>query len=108
MKGSFVYQPFYDEIVAGTGCSQSNDTLQCLRGVDYDTLKAEVDKTKGVPGVQGLAFPFSSRVDGTFLTDLPQNLISQGSVANIPVISGNMDDEGTIYVLTLGDVKYVF
>ena len=31
-------QASYDALVAQTGCSGANDTLQCLREVDYDTL----------------------------------------------------------------------
>ncbi|KAH8834060.1 carotenoid ester lipase precursor [Flagelloscypha sp. PMI_526] len=80
-------QSAYDTIVAGCGCSGSADTLQCLR--------------EGVPGMPDMNFPFTARVDGNFLKDLPQNLIEQGSIANIPAMSGNMDDEGTIYTLAL-------
>ena len=31
-------QPYYDTLVAETGCSGVNDTLQCLREAPYDTL----------------------------------------------------------------------
>lgn len=31
-------QPYYDALVAETGCSGANDTLQCLREVPYDVL----------------------------------------------------------------------
>ena len=34
----------YDTLVAETGCSGAADTLQCLREVPFDTLKAAVDK----------------------------------------------------------------
>lgn len=36
-------QPYYDAIVEETGCSGASDTLQCLREVDYATLKAAAD-----------------------------------------------------------------
>lgn len=36
-------QPYYDALVKQTGCSGASDTLQCLREVDYATLKAAVD-----------------------------------------------------------------
>jgi len=41
-------QVFYDQIVRDTGCSGSTDTLQCLREVDYDTLKAAIDATPSI------------------------------------------------------------
>ncbi|KAG9308830.1 hypothetical protein JVU11DRAFT_11460 [Chiua virens] len=31
-------QPYYDALVAETGCSGATDTLQCLREVPYETL----------------------------------------------------------------------
>ena len=40
-------QDDYDSLVAQTNCTGAADTLQCLREVPYDTLKAVVDKTAG-------------------------------------------------------------
>lgn len=40
------------------------------------------------------------RVDGVFLTDNPQKLVAQGSVALIPVVSGCVDDKGTVLALS--------
>lgn len=50
-------QPYYDSIVEGTGCSGASDTLQCLRGVSYDSLKAAVDATPSIFSYQVLS-PF--------------------------------------------------
>lgn len=41
-------QADYDGLVAATGCSGASDTLQCLREVDYNTLKAAVDATPNI------------------------------------------------------------
>lgn len=41
-------QIYYDQIVRDTGCSGSTDTLQCLREVDYNTLKAAIDATPSI------------------------------------------------------------
>ncbi len=38
-------QNTYDDIVDDSGCSNSNDTLQCLREVPANVLKAAMDKT---------------------------------------------------------------
>ena len=40
-------QPYYDALVAETGCSGANDTLQCLREVPYDTLLNAVGQSPG-------------------------------------------------------------
>lgn len=41
-------QIYYDSIVADTGCSGAADTLQCLREVPYDKLKAAIDNTPSI------------------------------------------------------------
>ena len=41
-------QPYYDALVAKTGCAGAADTLVCLRGVPYTTLKAAVDASPGI------------------------------------------------------------
>ncbi|KAH7928749.1 alpha/beta-hydrolase [Leucogyrophana mollusca] len=90
-------QPYYDDLVLRTGCTGSPDTLGCLRSVDYDVLKAAVDKSPGVFSYQSLHLAWLPRADGVFLTEPPQHLVRQGSVANIPFVSGDCDDEGTLF-----------
>ncbi|KAF5385567.1 hypothetical protein D9757_006799 [Collybiopsis confluens] len=90
----------YDQIVAATGCSGSSDTLVCLRGVDFDTLKSAVDNTPSVFEYQSLNVAWLPRVDGVFLKDDPQKLVQAGQVAAIPIINGDCDDEGTLFALS--------
>ncbi|KAF9453334.1 alpha/beta-hydrolase [Macrolepiota fuliginosa MF-IS2] len=90
-------QVYYDSIVADTGCSGSADTLQCLRTVPYGTLKAAIDKTPSISAYQALRLAWLPRADGVFLTDHPQRLVQQGKIAPVPFITGNCDDEGTLF-----------
>ena len=41
-------QPYYDALVAETGCSGASDTLQCLREVPYETLLTAVNQLSGI------------------------------------------------------------
>jgi hypothetical protein len=41
-------QPYYDAIVAQTGCASSADTLACLRTVSYVDFKAAVDAVPNI------------------------------------------------------------
>ncbi|KAI0699094.1 carotenoid ester lipase precursor [Cytidiella melzeri] len=91
----------YDQLVDATGCSGSSDTLQCLREVPYATLKAAVDKSPALLGPTGLHLAYLPRADGVFLTDDPQRLVQEGKVANVPFVSGNNDDEGTLFTIAL-------
>lgn len=88
-------QQIYDDIVSHTGCSSSADTLACLRAAPYYKLLAAINTTPSIFSYQSLNLAYAPRVDGVFLTDTPHNLVLQGSVAKVPFVTGNCDDEGT-------------
>ncbi|KAI0790999.1 carotenoid ester lipase precursor [Abortiporus biennis] len=93
-------QKYYDALVTGTGCSGASDTLQCLRQVSYTKLKAAVDASPGIFSPQSLSLAWLPRADGNFLTANPQAMVSQGSVATVPFVTGDCDDEGTLFALS--------
>lgn len=43
-------QDQYDQLVSQSGCSAASDTLQCLREVDYDTLRAAMEASASLSG----------------------------------------------------------
>ncbi|KAM5535616.1 hypothetical protein V8D89_010783 [Ganoderma adspersum] len=92
-------QTEYDQLVQDTSCGNASDTLECLRALPYDTLKQAVDQSPGIISYESLRLSWLPRVDGRFLTDTPQNLVLQGSIAPIPHVSGNVNDEGTVFSL---------
>ncbi|PFH47077.1 hypothetical protein AMATHDRAFT_153021 [Amanita thiersii Skay4041] len=93
-------QQYYDDIVKRVGCSGAADTLQCLRTVPYSSLKAAIDASPSIFAYQSLKLAWLPRVDGVFLTDNPQQLLLQGKVANVPFVTGDCDDEGTLFSLS--------
>ncbi|KAI0804500.1 carotenoid ester lipase precursor [Irpex lacteus] len=97
-------QRTYDQLVAYAGCQNASDTLQCLREAPYDVLKAGMNASPSL--FSRLAFNISwvPRTDGVFLLDPPQQAVLKGAVANIPFVSGDCDDEGTIFSLSQGDI----
>ncbi|KAK0487104.1 carotenoid ester lipase precursor [Armillaria novae-zelandiae] len=92
-------QKYYDDIVVQTGCSGSNDTLACLRTVSYETLKAAIDNSPFIFDYQSLKLAWLPRADGVLFSDNPQRLVEQGKIANVPIVSGDCDDEGTLFSL---------
>jgi hypothetical protein len=46
---------------------------------------------------QSIALVWQPRADGYFLADDPQKLVRQGKVARIPFVTGDCDDEGTLF-----------
>jgi len=93
-------QKYYDAIVAQTGCSKASDTLSCLRTVPYSTLKKAVDASPSIFSYESLRLAYLPRADGVFLTDTPQHLVANGAVAKVPFITGDCDDEGTLFSLS--------
>jgi len=63
-------------------------------------LQAAIDSTPSLFSYQSLALAWGPRADGYFLTDDPQKLVQPGQVARIPFVSGECDDEGTLFSLS--------
>ncbi|CAI4211269.1 unnamed protein product [Parascedosporium putredinis] len=80
-------QDAYDSIVEAAGCSSTDDTLQCLRGLSASTLSDIFNKTTS-PG-------FGSVVDGEFLTQPRSELVKAGQFVSVPILIGTNFDEGT-------------
>ncbi|KII93361.1 hypothetical protein PLICRDRAFT_100054 [Plicaturopsis crispa FD-325 SS-3] len=94
-------QKYYDALVDETGCSGASDTLNCLRAVPYQVLLNAVNKSPSISSYQqSLILAWLPRADGIFLKDDIQALVASGSVARIPIVNGNCDDEGTLFSLS--------
>jgi len=57
--------------------------------------------------MQSAALAWLPREDGVFLTANPQQLVVSGSVADIPFVNGDCDDEGTEFSLSNANITYV-
>ncbi|KAF7300171.1 Carboxylic ester hydrolase [Mycena kentingensis (nom. inval.)] len=97
-------QKYYDQIVNQVGCSGASDTLACLRTVPFASLKAAQDATPFIFSYQSLILTWLPREDGKFLTANPQALVQQGKVSPIPFVTGDCDDEGTLFSLSTTNI----
>ncbi|KAL4869391.1 hypothetical protein BDV12DRAFT_84412 [Aspergillus spectabilis] len=86
-NGTDWHQPMYDRIVNEAGCSNSSDTLQCLRGIPFDSLYAVA--------YEGLEW--FGAVDGTLIKEYPQISITNGQLAKVPILLGSNTDEGVSF-----------
>ncbi|KAM5544351.1 hypothetical protein V8D89_002011 [Ganoderma adspersum] len=92
-------QPTFDQIVAGAGCARGDDAVACLRNVSVDVFSQALENT----AAQSTYFtnsPWLPRADGTFLALPPQRQLLAGRIADIPFVSGNDLDEGTLFSFT--------
>lgn len=103
-------QPQFDALANAVGCDDKGkelEKLQCLRSIPLEKLRAAVDATDGILSNKSLVLTWHPRADGKFLTDNPYKLIEQGKFSRVPLVTGNVDDEGTLFTLALmGDLFY--
>ncbi|KAF9035922.1 carotenoid ester lipase precursor [Panaeolus papilionaceus] len=90
----------YDRLVTQTGCTNTTSTLDCLRKVPFEKLKAAVDTFPDFFSYQSLVLSWQPTVDGVFLSESPNQLIPEGKIAQISVMSGMSEDEGTLFALS--------
>jgi acetylcholinesterase len=88
------WQPYFDSLVAKTGCAEAADHLTCLRELPAQTLNDVFNATTPLnvttPG-------FSAVIDGEFMTAQATELLREGKFAHVPLLLGNNFDEGTAY-----------
>ncbi|KAJ5112904.1 secreted lipase [Penicillium angulare] len=92
-------QAVYDSIVKEAGCNETNDTLACLRDLDYPTFLRATNSVPRWFSYNSVALSYLPRPDGTVLTDSPETLVKSGKYALVPFIIGDQEDEGTIFSL---------
>ena len=78
------FQPLYDDLTQTVGCSDAEDTLECLRAVAYEDLFEVLE-----------AQLYQPILDGTFFTRLPSESVSTGLIADVAILAGTNTDEGT-------------
>ncbi|KAJ7199617.1 carotenoid ester lipase precursor [Mycena pura] len=93
-------QPYYDELVAANNCTGQKDSLNCLRHIPLDAFKATVDKTPNVFSFSSVQNVWRPRIDGDIIVQNPLISVSEGLYAKIPIMTGDSDDEGTVFSLS--------
>ncbi|KAJ7765905.1 sterol esterase [Mycena maculata] len=97
-------QPHYDGLVAANNCTESADTLQCLKRVPFDDLMATVNRTTNIYSYSSMNNIWRPRVDGDVVVHNPLVSVTKGLYAKIPIMSGNSDDEGTLFALSTTNI----
>lgn len=97
-------QQTYDTVVANAGCSSANDSLECLRSVDYLTFLDSVNSISH--GILSLNLTYLPRPDpaDSFFSLSPEVSVLNGDYVKVPIIIGDQEDEGTLFNLSPTDV----
>ncbi|KIK43150.1 hypothetical protein CY34DRAFT_791987 [Suillus luteus UH-Slu-Lm8-n1] len=104
-------QRSYDFKVDETGCKESRDTLDCLRGVPEDvpsSCRGQDRRPLHLIKFRSVWLGCLARADGTFLSDNFQRLIQDGKIANVQFFTGLgvCDDEGTAFSFSTANITY--
>ena len=78
-----------------TGCTSATDTLECLRAAPYATLVGAVDTTPAITSPNGLDISWSISIDGDLMKKSLRQYVREGCYARVPILGGEVDDEGT-------------
>ncbi|KAJ6477296.1 sterol esterase [Mycena vulgaris] len=97
-------QSDYDSLVAASNCASSHDTLDCLRRVPFETLMAAVNETADVFSYRSLSLVWNPRIDGDVVVEDPLVSVSRGHYSKMPIMTGDTDDEGTFFSVTLANI----
>ncbi|KAJ9323564.1 hypothetical protein DTO027B5_4505 [Paecilomyces variotii] len=100
-------QLVYDTVVKNAGCSSANDTLECLRELDYTDMLNAANSVPGILSYHSVDLAYLPRPDGKVLTDSPDALVKQGKYAKVPFILGDQEDEGTIFALSQSNLTTI-
>ncbi|KAJ5248601.1 extracellular lipase [Penicillium chermesinum] len=97
-------QAVYDAVVKAAGCSESEDTLKCLRDLDYTTFLNAANSVPSIFSYSSIGLSYLPRPDGKILTQSPEVLAERGLFADVPFIVGDQEDEGTIFALKQSNI----
>ncbi|KAF8154970.1 carotenoid ester lipase precursor [Crassisporium funariophilum] len=97
-------QPSFDQLVANTNCTGSSNLIQCLRAVPFDALSTAMNQSPNIFSFMSLELAWQPTVDGQFLVRDPQVSIQRGLYAKIPLVTGDCDDEGTLFSLSTTNI----
>ena len=92
-------QAVYDQVVRAGDCEDASNSLECLRALEYPDFLNAVSSVPHLLSYNSLALSYVPRPDGHVLTDSLDVLASSGKYAAVPMISGNAEDEGTLFAL---------
>lgn len=79
-------QEQYDQIVDETGCGNSSDTLQCLRGLPFDDLNNVINATASTLFT-------NPAIDGDIIQGFASAALREGKFLKVPYLTGTNTDE---------------
>ncbi|KIK02646.1 hypothetical protein K443DRAFT_677378 [Laccaria amethystina LaAM-08-1] len=93
-------QQYFDQLVVDAGCQGFADPIACLRTLPFEKLGDAINQSPNLFSYQSLALAWGPSIDGLFIKRDPQESLIKGLYAKVPFVTGDCDDEGTIFSLS--------
>lgn len=93
-------QSAYNTVVNFTSCGGHTNTLECLRSAPYEVLVDAINHTRDLFQYSSLDNDWKPRIDNALWRKSSLCAVKQGLFANVPMIVGACDDEGTLFSLS--------
>lgn len=99
-------QEVYNTVVERAGCEKTNNTLECLRGLDAKILQESANSLTTEFKYSGANLPYLPRPDSSdsFFPVSPETAITSGKFAKVACLSGDVEDEGTLFAITQSNI----
>ncbi|KAF1810002.1 alpha/beta-hydrolase [Eremomyces bilateralis CBS 781.70] len=100
-------QAIFDQVVESAGCANAADSLACLRGLSYDDFLSAVTSVPNFVDSSSVNLSYLPRPDPSddFFPVSPETAIRSGAYAKVPLIIGDVKDEGTLFSLPQTDLS---
>ncbi|QIW95855.1 hypothetical protein AMS68_001373 [Peltaster fructicola] len=92
-------QAIFDTVAQNANCGTADDKLACLRALDYETFLTATESVPNLLGPRSLDLSYLPRPDpgDNFFSTSPDVQLLSGNFAKVPVIIGDLEDEGTLF-----------
>ncbi|KAF1988345.1 lipase 3 precursor [Aulographum hederae CBS 113979] len=99
-------QAIFDTVAKAAGCGIALDKLACLRRVPFAPLQRAVNSVPGIFSYSSLNLAYLPRPDpnDNFFSESPEKAGLTGKVAKVPIIVGDLEDEGTLFALVQSNI----
>ncbi|EGX87767.1 lipase 3 precursor [Cordyceps militaris CM01] len=98
-------QAVYNAVVRAAGCAGADDTLACLRSLDYGAFYEAATSVPSWLSFSSTALSYLPRPDGNVLPASAEDLVAAGRYHAVPLINGDQEDEGTLFSLFQQSIK---
>lgn len=95
-------QQEFNAVVQAAGCDPASEKLACLRSLNYTQYNAAVNTLPAIFAYESLNLQYIVRPDPTdgFFPASPEKALFAGAYAKVPILIGDLEDEGTLFSVT--------